>query len=333
MKALLVIDNDKTAKEYSDMLTLKNCACIRYCQPLKAMDNLEEIEPELIFISSIDFPRHWKPFIQYAQSTLSDETAIFLIANNFSEDEEKKAKYLHVKKVIYNDSPLEEREKIMHSLLMKYLFSSPTNEEEILFTRNNENTEPHVEVHETNIIETEQDDPIIEAKEETNIIETEQDTLENTVDESLQTQDSLIESADCIESESEIYVESEDVADQIHYVETSTKKLEVTNENTDASLQSETTLDIAEIEQSWSRKAKEQFMFIHPITDCIITGIITQITEDGFMFEPDWEDETSDIQIETTIRLCSLYTNEAECIRPVVQVLQNNGNQIEFIYI
>ncbi|MDR1588437.1 MAG: hypothetical protein LBS57_13370, partial [Treponema sp.] len=32
---------------------------IHYSQALKAMDNIEEINPDAIIISACDFPRHW----------------------------------------------------------------------------------------------------------------------------------------------------------------------------------------------------------------------------------------------------------------------------------
>lgn len=78
---------------------------IHYDNPIKAMDNIEEIQPEIIFFSSTDFPRHWKPFVMYLRNSYTRHETIFvlLINDSFSPEEAAKAEYLDVNAVLDED--------------------------------------------------------------------------------------------------------------------------------------------------------------------------------------------------------------------------------------
>ena len=41
---------------------------VRYRQVLKAMDNIDEINPDAILISAEDFPRHWKTLVKHVRN-------------------------------------------------------------------------------------------------------------------------------------------------------------------------------------------------------------------------------------------------------------------------
>ena len=66
MKALLVADNGLVIDNVSTVLKTAGYDIITYHALLKALDNIEEISPHLIVISTKEYPRHWKTLAQYA---------------------------------------------------------------------------------------------------------------------------------------------------------------------------------------------------------------------------------------------------------------------------
>ncbi|WP_294429794.1 hypothetical protein [uncultured Treponema sp.] len=99
MKALLVADNEKAINNISQVLKTAGYDIIVYRWLLKALDNIEEIAPHLIVISTGDYPRHWKTLAQYATSGFGDYTpqVILYTDENFNEEEQKKAEILKVR--------------------------------------------------------------------------------------------------------------------------------------------------------------------------------------------------------------------------------------------
>ena len=99
MKALLVADDEKAINNISEVLKSAGYDTIVYKWLLKALDNIEEIAPHLIVISTADYPRHWKTLAQYASSGFGDYTpqVILYTDENFTEEEQKKATALHVR--------------------------------------------------------------------------------------------------------------------------------------------------------------------------------------------------------------------------------------------
>ena len=72
---------------------------IVYTWLLKALDNIEEIAPHLIIVSTGDYPRHWKTLAQYATAGFGEykPQIILYTDENFNEEEHKKAEALHVR--------------------------------------------------------------------------------------------------------------------------------------------------------------------------------------------------------------------------------------------
>lgn len=98
MKALIVAEDEELIEKAGNLLKASGYDLIIYKWLLKALENIEEISPDLILISAVDYPRHWKVLTSYA-STLLKNTNIFLYINQvaFSEDEERKAELLNIK--------------------------------------------------------------------------------------------------------------------------------------------------------------------------------------------------------------------------------------------
>src|SRR5574344_1571184 len=99
MKALLVADNDTAIENISTVLKAAGYDTIVYRWLLKALDNIEEIAPHLIIISTKDYPRHWKTMTQFVQSGIGGHIpqVILYVPEDFSEEEEKKAEALGVR--------------------------------------------------------------------------------------------------------------------------------------------------------------------------------------------------------------------------------------------
>ena len=68
MKLLLVLSSDETYNHISHFVKPLGFELIRYNHILKAMDNIDEIEPAAIIISARDFPRHWKIMVQFVRN-------------------------------------------------------------------------------------------------------------------------------------------------------------------------------------------------------------------------------------------------------------------------
>ena len=99
MKALLVADDEKAINNISEVLKAAGYDTIVYTWLLKALDNIEEIAPHLIIVSTGDYPRHWKTLAQYATAGFGEykPQIILYTDENFNEEEHKKAEALHVR--------------------------------------------------------------------------------------------------------------------------------------------------------------------------------------------------------------------------------------------
>ncbi len=121
MKTILVIENPETQEKIRGHLGPLGFDFIFYQNPVKAMDNLEEINPDLIIFSAEDFPRHWKPFLSYFRMCKSRDEGLFIlmIGENFPEDEADKATVLEINGMIETD--LDEKNiEILQDILARY---------------------------------------------------------------------------------------------------------------------------------------------------------------------------------------------------------------------
>jgi hypothetical protein len=98
MKLLLVLGSDDNYDVISRNTALPGFEPIRYRHVLKAMDNIDEIDPAAIIINARDFPRHWKILVQFVRNERPKETCpiIILKGTNFNTEEASKAFFLGV---------------------------------------------------------------------------------------------------------------------------------------------------------------------------------------------------------------------------------------------
>ncbi len=123
MKLLLVLDSDESYNLISLYVKPLGFELIRYRHAVKAMDNIDEVDPRAIVISARDFPRHWKTMVQFFRSERSRDECpvIILTGEDFTVEERSKASFLGVSGTILEklDSPAEiER---FHGIISRYL--------------------------------------------------------------------------------------------------------------------------------------------------------------------------------------------------------------------
>ncbi|MDR3341527.1 MAG: PilZ domain-containing protein [Treponema sp.] len=111
MNLLLVLGSDDAYTPLAFYVKALGFDLIRYRYVLKAMDNLDEVNPGVIIISATDFPRHWKLLLHFIRSERSKAVCpvILLKGDAFSLEEASKAFYLGVNGLVAEslDTPLE----------------------------------------------------------------------------------------------------------------------------------------------------------------------------------------------------------------------------------
>lgn len=98
MKALIISEDEKVYTTLDEILKNADYDTIIYKWLLKALDNIEEIRPDLIVVSSSEYPRHWKTLVQFVKSGIGgDDVEIYLYEPTpVSDEDQEKARVLGV---------------------------------------------------------------------------------------------------------------------------------------------------------------------------------------------------------------------------------------------
>jgi hypothetical protein len=86
------------------------------------MDNIDEIDPHAIMISTVDYPRHWKTMVQFFRVERPKEACpiILLCGENFSQDDKAKASFIGISGML--KEPLDNAEiDRLHGILGRFL--------------------------------------------------------------------------------------------------------------------------------------------------------------------------------------------------------------------
>jgi len=123
MKALLLVESDRVADIASFYLRPMGFDVLRYRSPVKAVDNLEELDPDAIVISARDFPRHWKVLAQAARATRDKGSCVIVLlkGERFSFEEAAKAAQLGVNGVVRDDLDDRAEQSQFQRLLKRYV--------------------------------------------------------------------------------------------------------------------------------------------------------------------------------------------------------------------
>ena len=123
MKLLLVLGSDDNSDIISGSIRPLGFELIRYRHVLKAMDNIDEINPDAIVISARDFPRHWKVLVQFVRSERPKELCPIIVLRDpgFSTEETSKGFFLGVSGVV--DDALHKPEELdrLQNILGRYV--------------------------------------------------------------------------------------------------------------------------------------------------------------------------------------------------------------------
>lgn len=98
MKALLIAEDEQTTNAILPAIKEAGAEPIVYRWLLKALDNVEEIAPDIVVISTAEYPRHWKTFVQFTKSGIGGIVPRVILYNSrpMSDDEKSKARSLGV---------------------------------------------------------------------------------------------------------------------------------------------------------------------------------------------------------------------------------------------
>ncbi len=123
MKALLVVEDDAYAEILRFYLQPLGLDIIHYKDPLKALDNLEEIIPDAVIMSAKDYPRHWKSIVVNIRSTRPKSACVIILLKGefFPFEEAAKAAYLGVNGVVKEDLSDKTELEHLHQLLKRYI--------------------------------------------------------------------------------------------------------------------------------------------------------------------------------------------------------------------
>jgi hypothetical protein len=123
MKALLLIENDNAANLAEFYLKPLGFEAVRYRNPLKALDNLSEINPDAILLSAKDYPRHWKVIAATVRAERSKEECVLILLKGefFPFEEAAKAIHLGINGVIRDNLDDRHEQTQFQRLLKRYV--------------------------------------------------------------------------------------------------------------------------------------------------------------------------------------------------------------------
>ncbi|NBF41561.1 MAG: PilZ domain-containing protein [Spirochaetes bacterium] len=122
MKLLLITESDELQDRIAREFRPHQVEIIQYWSPLKGMDNLDEVAPDVVIFSAVDFPRHWKTFLMFLRNSYARDRIIFvlLVSESFDANEASKAQHLGVNAVI--DASLQSRQDLnrLRDIITRY---------------------------------------------------------------------------------------------------------------------------------------------------------------------------------------------------------------------
>ena len=297
MKAVIIAESESIIEEFSQYYKENGYDIIVYRWLMKAMDNIEEIDPDLIFINAEEYPRHWKVLCQYVAG-LNKNPKIVLYSSSVLNDEDKnKAKILKIDSVINSSEDLQE------ICTLEELCPTTTESEHEIETEPELISEITPEIDVEQEIETES---VIEVEPEKDFVHHEEVAQEIDVEQD----NEIVQEIPEISPENEIVQDSE--------VEQEIKEVESENKT----IQSE---EIFEEE----KKVNCKFLFTHPNSFVLITGEVKEFAIPKLVFIPDNIEDTKDLTVDTIINKCTLKIDNN--IKTVNAKIIKNGNEIEFL--
>jgi len=95
---------------------------VQYTHPLKAIDNIEDLSPDVLICAAVDYPRHWKLIVKQLRDTreYSEAVIILNVDDHFDTDEVDKAAFLRVNAICPNKMESIEDLRRLDHLIRRY---------------------------------------------------------------------------------------------------------------------------------------------------------------------------------------------------------------------
>lgn len=103
---LLYLAKSCLNNRYRSLFKSLGAEVIQYKNPLKAMDNIPEIEPDILYIVKDDYPRFWKLILSSLRGNSPTANSLYIIEGELDEEEKKAFDYLKGTLVLEDNSSL-----------------------------------------------------------------------------------------------------------------------------------------------------------------------------------------------------------------------------------
>jgi DNA-binding response OmpR family regulator len=119
---LLVVAQRKDLKDIiSYHLNPVGFEILYFSEPIKVVDSIDDIQPDMVLFNAVDFPRHWKPILKLLRERLTKEQAVFVIlAKDPPYEEAAKATYLGANGIIDANLPEKQQMQRLEELYRRY---------------------------------------------------------------------------------------------------------------------------------------------------------------------------------------------------------------------
>ncbi len=122
MKLLFIGESDTAMTQTARYAHSRNWSFFTYTNPIKAMDNLDELDPDIILFRTQEFPRHWKPFLTLLREERSKDETVFVLLKGsvFPFEEAAKAVHLGANGILDDDLAGDEEYRQLDEIIARY---------------------------------------------------------------------------------------------------------------------------------------------------------------------------------------------------------------------
>ena len=98
MIIMIVAEDPALKSRFNSFFGNLGYSVVQYAHPLKAIDNIGEIEPDVLICSSSDYPRHWKLIVKQIRDNRSRDASVVILTvpPGYDSEEADKAAFLGV---------------------------------------------------------------------------------------------------------------------------------------------------------------------------------------------------------------------------------------------
>jgi hypothetical protein len=121
MKLLVVAAEEKLRHRLTYHFKPIGFEVLLYTDPVKAIRNLEELDPEIIVFSAVDYPRHWKTMLRVLRERRDREECVFvLVSEGLPYEEGAKAVHLGANGIVGAEVAEKQQIRQLEELFRRY---------------------------------------------------------------------------------------------------------------------------------------------------------------------------------------------------------------------